>query len=46
MLQPIPFVSLVCVKKLKLPIRELDVELVVSTPIKFVILTCSIYVEC
>jgi len=40
------FISVDCVKKLNLPARELDVELVVSTPTEGTIITSSVCAEC
>jgi len=40
------FISVDCVKKLKLPVRELDVELVVSTPTEDTIITSYVCAEC
>jgi len=40
------FISVDCVKKLKLPVCELDVELVVSTPTEGIIITSSVYTKC
>ena len=40
------FISIDCAKKLNLPVRELDVELVVSTPTKGTIVTSSMCAEC
>ena len=40
------FISVDCVKKLNLPVRELDVELVVSTPTEGTIITSSVCAEC
>jgi len=39
-------ISVDCVKKLKLPVCELDVELVVSTPTKGIIITSFVCNEC
>ena len=40
------FISFDCAKKLKLPIRELEFELVVSTPTKGIVVTSSMCAEC
>jgi len=40
------FISIDCVKKPNLPVHELDVELVVSTPTEGTIVTSSVCVEC
>jgi len=40
------FISFDCAKKLKLPVRELEIELVVSTPTEGIIVTSSMCVEC
>ncbi|XP_068492022.1 uncharacterized protein [Phaseolus vulgaris] len=40
------FISFDCAKKLKLPVRELEIELVVSTPTEGIIVTSSMSVEC
>jgi len=40
------FMSFNCAKKLKFPIRELEIDLVVSTPTKGIIVTSSMCVEC
>ncbi|XP_068504007.1 uncharacterized protein [Phaseolus vulgaris] len=40
------FISFDCAKKLKLLVRELEIELVVSTPTKGIIVTSSMCAEC
>jgi len=40
------FISFDCVEKLKLLVRELEIELVVSTPTKGMVVTSSMSVEC
>ena len=40
------FISFDCAKKLKLPVRELEFELVVSTPTEGIIVTSSMCAEC
>ena len=40
------FISFDCAKKLKLPVRELEIELVVSTPKEGIIVTSSMCAEC
>ena len=40
------FIFVDCVEKLRLPVRELDMELVVSTPTEGIIITSSVCTKC